>query len=126
MSEHFKCIDSANMEIDRLTTYLAAVTEERDGLKNQLCLTCREPVTRWSCDECAPKLSAGYRNMALFADNLALQSRNALLEEVADAWSMVAAAAGVSVEDFECECDPPSDSDRVIINLRTKLAKLEG
>lgn len=55
-----------------------------------------------------------------------LESRNALLEEVVLAWSVVAVMAGISVEDFECECDPPSNSDMVIMNLRDAIAKLEG
>lgn len=48
------------------------------------------------------------------------------LEDVVEAWAMVAAAAGIGVEDFECKCNPPSDSDKIIINLRDALAKLKG
>ncbi len=42
--------------------------------------------------------------------------------KVVEAWGMVAAAAGLTPDDFECKCDPPSYSDKLIINLREAIA----
>lgn len=70
-------------ERDDARKELAEARGEVGMLKDLRCLTCREPVERHACDECAPKLSAGYRDMALLADNLALTSRLTTITEAA-------------------------------------------
>lgn len=39
-------------------------------LEHPKCLTCGVPVERHACDECTPKLSAGYRDMALMSKTI--------------------------------------------------------
>ena len=104
-------------EVERLTTKVLdgvdnywKVCEENDTLKarvaeleNPKCLSCREPVERQACDECAPRLSAGYRDMALMVER---DSYRAELETIAFG---KCESAGHRSEGEDCFSYSPSD-----------------